>query len=204
MACKPGSVPVGLVTVIHLGRLLPAASSDLPGRKCAGPRTPRPKARTNASLFGLAPDGVCPAQPVTRLAVRSYRTVSPLPATWLAVCFLWHFPWGHPRRALPGILIPWSPDFPPSRNPWGLATATVRPSDSGGILGGSSAPGQGLGGKPLPGCGAGMPAQCVEGAVKAAYRRRMKGTRNCTATLANTWKAAWNQRLRAHICNAAI
>ena len=29
-----------------------------------------------------------------------------------AVCFLWHFPWGCPRRALPGILILWSPDFP--------------------------------------------------------------------------------------------
>ena len=34
----------------------------------------------------------------------------PLPGP--AVCFLWHFPWGRPRRALPGILILWSPDFP--------------------------------------------------------------------------------------------
>ena len=32
-----------------------------------------------------------------------------------AVCFLWHFPWGRPRRALPGTLSPWSPDFPPPR-----------------------------------------------------------------------------------------
>jgi len=30
-------------------------------------------------LFGLAPGGVCPATPVTRRAVRSYRTFSPLP-----------------------------------------------------------------------------------------------------------------------------
>ena len=30
-----------------------------------------------------------------------------------AVCFLWHFPWGFPRRALPGTVFPWSPDFPP-------------------------------------------------------------------------------------------
>jgi hypothetical protein len=30
-----------------------------------------------------------------------------------AVCFLWHCPWGHPRRALPGTVFPWSPDFPP-------------------------------------------------------------------------------------------
>lgn len=29
-----------------------------------------------------------------------------------AVCFLWHFPWGCPRRTLSGTVIPWSPDFP--------------------------------------------------------------------------------------------
>jgi hypothetical protein len=28
--------------------------------------------------------------------------------------FLWHCPWGCPRRALPGTVFPWSPDFPPS------------------------------------------------------------------------------------------
>ena len=31
-----------------------------------------------------------------------------------AVCFLWHFPWGRPRRALPGTVPRWSPDFPPA------------------------------------------------------------------------------------------
>ncbi len=31
------------------------------------------------SLFGLAPGGVCPATTVTSRAVRSYRTISPLP-----------------------------------------------------------------------------------------------------------------------------
>ncbi len=30
----------------------------------------------------------------------------------MAVCFLWHFPWGHPRRPLAGTVFPWSPDFP--------------------------------------------------------------------------------------------
>ena len=30
-----------------------------------------------------------------------------------AVCFLWHFPWGRPRRPLAGTVFPWSPDFPP-------------------------------------------------------------------------------------------
>ena len=29
-----------------------------------------------------------------------------------AVCFLWHFPWGRPRRPLAGTVFPWSPDFP--------------------------------------------------------------------------------------------
>jgi len=42
-------------------------------------------------LFGLAPDGVYPAIPVTSNAVRSYRTISPLPLKE-AVYFLWHFP----------------------------------------------------------------------------------------------------------------
>ena len=32
------------------------------------------------SLFGLAPSGVCPATTITGRAVRSYRTISPLPA----------------------------------------------------------------------------------------------------------------------------
>ena len=33
----------------------------------------------SGSLFGLAPSGVYPATSVTRRAVRSYRTISPLP-----------------------------------------------------------------------------------------------------------------------------
>ena len=71
-------------------------------------------------LFGLAPGGVYPAAPVAGGAVRSCRTVSPLPAgpqvrlgSVRAVCFLWHFPWGRPRRPLTGTVFPWSPDFPP-------------------------------------------------------------------------------------------
>ena len=31
-----------------------------------------------------------------------------------AVCFLWRFPWGRPRRTLSGAVSVWSPDFPPS------------------------------------------------------------------------------------------
>ena len=40
-----------------------------------------------------------------------------------AVCFLWHCLRGRPRRALPGTVPPWSPDFPLRRS-----EATARPS----------------------------------------------------------------------------
>ena len=80
------------------------------------------------SLFGLAPGGACHAVPVTRSAVGSYRTLSPLPSGrgLPAVCFLWRFPWARARRALPAALSPWSPDFP---RPPLRETATARPSD---------------------------------------------------------------------------
>ena len=57
--------------IIHLGLASPQASSDLPG-SCAG--------HANTPLFGLAPGGVYHATRVTTRAVRSYRTLSPLPA----------------------------------------------------------------------------------------------------------------------------
>ena len=81
-------------------------------------------------LLGLAPGGVFPAAAVAGGAVRSYRTVSPLPpdrhaGDGPAVYFLWHFPWGRPRRALPGTVPPWSPDFPLPAQP---RRAAIRPS----------------------------------------------------------------------------
>jgi hypothetical protein len=49
-----------------------------------------------------------------------------------AVCFLWHFPWGRPRRRLSGTVFPWSPDFPlplARQRPSGrLAGAEMRPT----------------------------------------------------------------------------
>jgi len=90
---------------------LPFASSDQPGR--LGRNRPRSRNPT-PPLFGLAPGGVYRAAAVAGRAVRSCRTLSPLPAQRQAVCFLWHFPWSPcgNRRALPGTVIPWSPDFP--------------------------------------------------------------------------------------------
>jgi len=63
---------------IHLGRPLPGASRDRPGRRRGNPPG-RPKAGL-PPLLGLAPGGVCPAAAVAGGAVRSYRTISPLPA----------------------------------------------------------------------------------------------------------------------------
>src|SRR5689334_11342900 len=79
-ACKPGSVRGKAkpcpVTTIPLGRRLPGASSNLPGRP--DPDT-GPGIAPAPSLFGFAPGGVCRAVAVARNAVRSYRTFSPLP-----------------------------------------------------------------------------------------------------------------------------
>src|SRR5438105_15278081 len=56
---------------IPLGPTLPPASSGLPGSAAGNRITP---------LCALAPGGACRAARVTTGAVRSYRTVSPLPA----------------------------------------------------------------------------------------------------------------------------
>ncbi len=75
----------------------------LPGSGGAG--TPDP----GGSLpLRLAPGGVYHATPVTGDPVRSYRTLSPLPAgaetLGPAVCFLWHFPSGRPDWTLSSTL----------------------------------------------------------------------------------------------------
>jgi len=62
---------------IHLGRSSPNASRDRPER-----RRERPARQHECCLpllLGLAPGGVCPAAAVAGSAVRSYRTISPLP-----------------------------------------------------------------------------------------------------------------------------
>ena len=80
-ACKPGSVHASTFRqkrwmTIHLEHPLPDASRNQPGRR-AGKAL---EAETSVSpLFGFAPGGVCRAAPVASRAVRSCRTVSPLP-----------------------------------------------------------------------------------------------------------------------------
>ncbi|KXB23764.1 hypothetical protein PtVF89_13115 [Legionella pneumophila] len=72
--------------------------------------------QSNGFLFGLAPSGVFPATIVTNRAVRSYRTISPLPTTpkgiaggifSVALSVGSHLPGVTWHSAL------WSPDFPP-------------------------------------------------------------------------------------------
>src|ERR1700724_2791777 len=91
-------------TVIPLAYASPRSSSDLPGSPC-GPHVAA--VRPLASLFGLAPGGVCRAVGVATRAVRSYRTISPLPAPLarhLGGIFLLHFPWARAPQALPGTV----------------------------------------------------------------------------------------------------
>ena len=91
----------------------------------SGRRRPYPF-RGAGSLFGLAPGGACHAALVTKVPVRSYRTLSPLP-------------WPRPRRsalcgAIPGV-TPGGRYPPPCRrgartflDPL-AETATAQPSD---------------------------------------------------------------------------
>ena len=90
MVCKPDSVMLlPALATIHLERLLPAASSNLPGHDAGSHLNEQ---AVPMSLSGFAPDGVYHARSVARPAVRSYRTISPLPWHAMAVSFLWHFP----------------------------------------------------------------------------------------------------------------
>src|SRR5215210_2112533 len=79
-ACKPGSVEPEKILergdhssgTTVAGRLKqPTRATDWKG--------PGALASAASPLFGFAPGGVCPAVRVTAAAVRSYRTLSPLP-----------------------------------------------------------------------------------------------------------------------------
>jgi len=68
-------------------------------------------AETDVPLFGLAPGGVYLATSVTRSAVRSYRTLSPLPNKSGGILSVALAVGSRP----PGVtwhLTLWSPDFP--------------------------------------------------------------------------------------------
>lgn len=88
-------------------RLSPQATN--PGHEATAPHM--------HPLFGLAASGGYRATPVTRGAVRSYRTVSPLPVIPCGIHrrFVFCCPIRHALRraqALPGAVLSCSPDFP--------------------------------------------------------------------------------------------
>ena len=65
--------------------------------------------RADPLLLDFAPDEVYHADPVTRIAVGSYPTFSPLPKIHFsvpkAVSFLWHFLSLFSARVLPGVML---------------------------------------------------------------------------------------------------
>jgi len=147
-AYKPGSgrhadsLSAG-ATAIPLGRRLPGASSNLPGRQgldidpeafCACAQIePLAVPIRSCSRWGLP----CRRRCRRRGALLPHRfTLAAVNATPAAVCSLWHYPWAHARRMLSGTACPWSPDFPPRhshptllRESKGCARAAVQPTD---------------------------------------------------------------------------
>ena len=106
-ATNPGDWPGEPACPSREGRAAPIRSCSRWGLPC------RPRCRVRGALlphpFTLTPDGSG------------------------AVCFLWHCPWGRPRRTLSGTVSPWSPDFPPrmlarpERPPGRLIRGQMRP-----------------------------------------------------------------------------
>jgi hypothetical protein len=106
------SRPVGRVlctrrsgpTVIHLGLPLPAASCGLPAGIGRAALNRSRRSRWRGTLLTLLRVGFTEPPQSPAVLVVSYTTVSPLPlasAEAGAVCFLWHYPAGHPGSALP-------------------------------------------------------------------------------------------------------
>ena len=101
-ADKPGSVEDN-----HPSGARVAACLERPTRKPLRAAGTGPKARALPYLVLLQVGFAVPPSVATG-AVRSYRTLSPLPSphrcgAW-AVCSLLHFPWAHAPQALPGTL----------------------------------------------------------------------------------------------------
>ena len=126
---------------IPLGRSLPSASCDRPERRREDPpgtsgRRRMPAAPTwSCSRWGFPCRRHCwPRGALLPHHFTLAAHVAPKGAAMrLAVCFLWHCPWGCPRRRLTGTVPPRSPDFPPLPSPAGAA---IRPSGNGMIWAG--------------------------------------------------------------------
>jgi len=81
MACKPGSVyPDANARADDHSSGTPVAERLLQPTRTTIRKQIWWRCRPLSSLFGFAPGGVYPAHSVTGMAVRSYRTLSPLPS----------------------------------------------------------------------------------------------------------------------------
>jgi hypothetical protein len=102
------------VAAIPLGRMLPSASCNPPGHQPRNGLGELPLPRCPYSVLLPAGFAVPLALPLARWAFtppfHPYHAAAQ--RRWRAVCSLWHFPWGRPRRPLAGAVFPWSPDFP--------------------------------------------------------------------------------------------
>jgi len=113
-ACKPGSVPAeagddhssGTLVAERLARPTRAATRK---QACAVFRRQRAAPTWSCSRWGLP----CRFRYRKRGALLPHLFTLASGRSRLAVCFLWHCPWGRPRRTLSGTVFPWSPDFPP-------------------------------------------------------------------------------------------
>jgi hypothetical protein len=104
-------------------RLPPSACAEIGSLRLGAPgryALPPEEERADPCLFGLAPCGVYHAASIAVRAVRSYRTLSPLPLSRLretgAVCFLLHWPSPCLDAWVPGVTRHTalrSSDFPP-------------------------------------------------------------------------------------------
>ena len=79
------------------------------------PTRKRPRARHMLPYLVLLRMGFTLPRSVATRAVRSYRTISPLPSRSRAVYFLWHFPWARAPQALPGTLSAGARTFLPTQ-----------------------------------------------------------------------------------------
>ena len=110
----------GGMTIIHLGPPLPTASCTQPVLDRIGPADNGRPHKADRGLLALAPGGVYRARPVTRAAVRSYRTFSPLPVPVRAIGGLLSVALSLTYATRPvGVThhrVLWCSDFPPFKD----------------------------------------------------------------------------------------
>ncbi len=142
LACTPGSVKraEARVAVIHLGLPSPAGSSGLPADSGEQPSNVCAGHDRSRDPLDLAPGGVYQAAPVTRgaggLLPHRFTLTAPAAETSVAaVCFLWHFPAGHPGLPLTTTLLCGArtflgSGFPPTRPPSQLVRRACQPTST--------------------------------------------------------------------------